>query len=101
MAEPQHVIDARAQVARLSRSFSKAPQSEVDSANARYVVAKIDSDIRKTVQRSLKGARLDDTQVAHLVGLVLALGGVKYEAAEQIEQVVRSEVLGAQQGGQS
>ncbi len=69
-------IDARAQVARLSRSVSKAPQSEVDAANARYVAAKIDSDIRKTIQRSLKGARLDDTQVAHLVGLVLALGGV-------------------------
>lgn len=99
MAEPQHVIDARAQVARLYR-FGRTPsQSEADAARAEYVTVKIDAEIRKTVQKSLHGAHLDDTQAAHLCGLVLSHAGVKGKSVDQIEQIIRAAVLEAQQQG--
>jgi len=100
-AEPQYVIDARTRVARLYQNGKTPTQSEEDVARAGYVAAKIDSEIRKIVQRSAKGARLDDNHVAHLCGLLLGCAGVPGEAVNRIEALVRAEVLEAQQGGQS
>lgn len=99
-AEPKYVIEARAKVARLYHNGKTPTQSEADAARADYVAAKIDNEIRKTVQKSLQGARLSDTAAGHLCGLVLSLAGVKYMEAEQIEQVIRAAVLEAQNGGQ-
>ena len=52
-------------------------------------------------RRAIAGAGRTLLVFGTVLGAVLALGGVQYEAAEQIEQVVRSEVLAAQQGGRA
>jgi hypothetical protein len=98
--EPKHVLEARAQVARLYNNGKTPTQSEEHAVRARYVEIKIDSDIRKIVQKSLGGARLSDTGTAHLCGLLLSLAGVKYMKAEQIETLIREAVLTAQQAGE-
>jgi hypothetical protein len=98
-AEPKYVIEARAKVARLYHNGKTPTQSEEAVARAGYVAAKIDSEIRKTIQKSAKGARLDDNHVAHLTGLLLSNAGVKADAIAGIEALVRLAVLEAQQGG--
>lgn len=100
-AEPQYVIDARTKVARLYQNGRTPTQSEEAVARAGYVAAKIDSEIRKIIDRSAKGARLDDVHCAHLIGLLLSNAGVGYDAVRVIETVVRAAVLEAQNGGQA
>lgn len=99
MAEPKHLIDARMEVARVSRANHGADQAEVDAARTRYATAKIDAVIRETVQKTTKGARFDDNQVAQLCGLILGEAGVQYDALKLIEPIIRAAVVQAQKGG--
>ncbi|NPC97883.1 hypothetical protein [Nocardioides sp. zg-DK7169] len=98
MAEPQNLLAARMQVARVARATHGADQTEINAARTSYATAKLDVAIRQTMRNSAKGAPLDDSQVAHLCGLLLAEAGVKYEALQLIEPVIRAAVVAAQGG---
>lgn len=100
MTDPNYVLVARAKIARLYANGRTPTQSEEDDARAGYATARIDAFTRRTLADA-KGARLDDNDVAHLTGLLLAHAGVKAEAVGFLETLVRAAVLEAQQGGES
>lgn len=95
MPEVESPSKARSRLA--SAHITGRPDPEVEEAlRCNLALSNLDAAIRKAVQDTTKGAKLDDVQVSHLCGLVMGdLGGVGYDAWVLVEPIIRAAVRDA------
>lgn len=90
---PPTVPQARGVVAGLHSHGAVPDPAVLDAARATLATSLLDREIRTRLAQS--GARLNDAQVGHLVGLLLIECGVAAESIARIEADVRAAVRAA------
>jgi len=80
-------LQATAGVGRLYSHGATPDPSVADAARATLATSLLDRDIRERIART--GTTLNDAQVGHLVGLLLAESGVPGSDVEKVEYIAR------------